>query len=388
MTITRDPSDTVSPIQHHTLPASFFQELEKKGLYTSLIIHLDRVLRNYEFLKLLSPEKCGAVVKANAYGLGSIPISQALYQSGCRHFFGAFLDEGIQIREALPPDAIIFVLQGCLSGWETELYHHQLIPLLCSGEQVETWNQWSRILGTAIPYGLFFDTQMHRSGISKSEWDLDQFPLNPASMQLIASHLACASQPLNPFNQLQREEFEKIRTQFPRVPASFANSSGLFLGSQYGYQLTRPGMALYGLNPTPWQENPMDFSVTLLSRILQISTVSSSETIGYDRSHQLQRTSRIATVMCGYGDGIPWLLCKSSLPQNLLLGAHLVPIIGRISMDLITVDVTDVPESVLETNRWVQVLGSFNQNDWSQGCQTASYETFARLGSRVRRVYL
>ncbi len=358
----------------------YLNKLELSGSYSCLMISQDLLRQNYDILQKRTKGVCGAVVKSNAYGLGMENVSKNLYKHGCVNFFVMFLDEGIRLRQALGDEPHIFILVGAIKGTEQECIRHRLIPSLSTKNQFLNWDQQH-------PYAIFVDTGMHRTGLSLRDFE-DILPFIKRDPQLLMSHFASADELDNPFNEEQYQRFMKFKMMIPHVKASLCNSSGIFLDEKYHFDVARPGMALYGLNPTPYQNNPFKFPVSFWTRILQIQHVKKGESIGYGRTFFTQKDSKIATVCCGYSDGVPWLLCKSSYPQYVKFFNYKVPIVGRISMDLITLDVSEVPDALLEENSWVLILGEFNADDWRKGCSSTQYETLTRLGQRMCRIYV
>jgi alanine racemase len=229
---------------------------------------------------------------------------------------------------------------------------------------------------------------MHRTGLPAAQLEIlrDQPQrLIGLSLKLIMSHLACAANPNNEFNSIQRQRFLNARQGLPLAPASLASSSGIFLGSAYHFNMARPGMALYGLNPTPHQPNPMQSLLSLWVKIYQVQDLNPGETVGYNQTYTAQKPQRIATIALGYADGVPWLMGNQGA---ISIGAYTAPLIGRISMDLITVDVTDIPEAFIVPGQWVELLGKVNEiEQWAAFAQTLPYEVLLSLGKRLLRVY-
>lgn len=358
------------------------------GAGALLTIDLDAVAENYRRLRSrLAGAACGAAVKADAYGLGAEHVGPALARAGCRDFFVAHLDEGIALRWRLP-DAAIHVLNGVFPGEEAEFAAHRLIPVLNSLPQLDRWAQWGRKHG-ARPAALHVDTGMSRLGLEAPDLDLvanEPGRLNGIELCLVLSHLACAEEPDNPMNAAQRAAFEEARRRLPAVQASLANSSGIFLGPDYQFDLARPGAALYGVNPTPGRSNPMLSVVRLEGRIIQVRDIDRPRTVGYGAAHPIRRRSKIATVAIGYADG--YLRSLSGRGMCRLAGLE-VPIVGRVSMDLITVDVTDVPVNQAIEGAVVEAIGPEHTVDAvAEMAGTNGYEILTSLGPRYRRRYI
>ncbi len=242
-----------------------------------LTVDLGAIVANYRALAArAAPAQCSAVVKADAYGLGALHVGPALAQAGCRHFFVAHLGEAVELRGVVPAPAAIYVLNGLAQGDVETLLAHDLVPVLNDLSQVDAWAATSRRLGRALPAVIQFDTGMSRLGLEDGEFrtlHTERTRLAPLDLRLVMSHLACAEETDNPLNRAQLAEFKTICAAFPDSKASFANSSGIFLGPDYAFDLVRPGCALYGINPLLNKENPMKPVVRLESRIVQVRRV-------------------------------------------------------------------------------------------------------------------
>ena len=354
-----------------------------------LSVDLDALAENFGILAghAASGIGCAAVVKADAYGLGIDRVAPALFAAGCRRFFVAQLDEGIELRGLLP-QAEIHVLGGLLPGLENDFLAHRLIPTLNSLGEIETWAGHTRRLGEALGADLHVDTGMRRLGLPPDE--LDRLAGEPdrlagIELSLLISHLACAEERDHPLNARQLADFRRARDRLPSAPASFANSSGIFLGPDYHFDLLRPGVALYGANPTPGRENPMRPVVRLQARIWQIRDARPGETVGYGAAYEVSRPTRIATVALGYGDGYPRALGNRG---HVLVDGHAVAVIGHISMDSTTVDVSGLPESRVRPGMMVDVIGPDNSIDAvAAAAGTVAYELLTHLGRRYHRAY-
>ncbi len=344
-----------------------------------LTVDLAAIAANWRFLeKKLSPAtECAAVLKANAYGLGIDQVAPALSEAGCRTFFVATIDEGIGLRLLLP-DATVFVLCGPHAGSETVLRHARLIPILNDPGQLERWQRHA----PDMPVVLHLDTGMTRLGLCRK--DLGKLEkLQPA---LVISHLACADEPQHALNAQQRDTFSAMLSALPlRGRASLSASSGIFLGSDYHYDLVRPGAALYGLAPHPG-ENPMQNPVSLKARILQVRTIDTPGTVGYGATFSTARKQRLATVGLGYADG--FFRSLSNCGYGFLAGNR-VPVVGRVSMDLTVFDVSDVPESLCHSGAWIDILGAVQSPDaLAEQAGTIGYEVLTSLSRRCHRVYV
>lgn len=357
-----------------------------------LTIDLGALVGNYRLLKSrAAPADCAAAIKAGAYGLGAERAAPALFAAGCRHFFVATLGEGIALRAAVP-QAEIYVLTGPLGGDEAEFRAHRLVPVLNSRPQIEAWWTWS-ISGPAVPAALHIDAGMSRLGLSADE--LDWLTDNPRLLSLmpvplVLSHLSCSEEADNPLNREQLARFraaaDRLLPLLPKRPIlTFANSSGIFLGRDFHFDLVRPGAALYGINPTPGAPNPMNQVVGLKARILQVRQIDRGQTVGYG-AHRSTRATRLATLGLGYADGIPRSLTNVGAAY---IGEVRAPFVGRVSMDLITIDVGDVPAHLAEPGAWVEILGPHQSADaLGAAAGTIGYEILTSLGSRYQRRYL
>jgi alanine racemase len=354
----------------------------------TLEIDLGAIAANWRFLVAkAAPAQCAAVVKANGYGLGAAPVAKALAAAGCRMFFVATLDEGIALRRALDEAAEVAVLNGPMPGTDGELAAHALIPVLNEPGQIESWRKLAgeRPAPHAI---LHVDTGMSRLGLSAYEFagfadDLSR--RNSIRWRLLMSHLACADTPEHALNEIQRRRFGAARRQLSGVPASFAASSGIFLGPEYHFDLVRPGAALYGVNPQPDGPNPLRPVVRLWAKILQIREIDRGESVGYGAAHVMGAPGRIATVAVGYADG--WL---RSLSQRGCghIGGRRVPLLGRVSMDLLTFDVSAVDPALTHPGSTIELLGNnYGVDDAAADAGTIGYEILTALGSRYHRIY-
>jgi alanine racemase len=357
-----------------------------------LSIDLSAIQKNWRYLSShAGKSECGAAVKGNAYGLGIAPVAKALWQAGCRSFFVARPMEGEELREILP-GATIFVLDGLFPG-QAEFYaQHNLLPALISIEEAREWAAFGRIYGRKLPCAIHVDTGINRLGFSLPEYAgllADTATMRDMNVTLLMSHLACADDPPHPLNAKQRDAFNVARSKLPGVPASLANSSGIFLGEDYAHDLVRPGIALYGGNPTPALANPMQAVACLEGAIMQTRNVGTGETVGYGATWQARRETRIAVLGAGYKDGVSRSLSsrESNSPPQVFAGGRRCPIIGRVSMDMMAIDVTDLPLPVRRGDR-AEILGpNILIDEAASWAGTISYELLTRLGSRYARLY-
>ncbi|MBB2792426.1 UNVERIFIED_ORG: alanine racemase [Rhizobium pisi] len=360
-----------------------------QGATGYLTIDLAALGRNYlKLASMLAPVRAGAVVKADAYGLGAERVAQTLYDQGCRHFFVAQFVEAVRLRPALAEDAQIFVLNGLQLGNEVACAESGIIPVLNSLAQWRQWSATARLLTRSLPAVLQFDTGMSRLGFPWEERaELAAVIGDGANVEIlfIMSHLACADELDSGQNGDQLAEMARIADEFPGFDISFANSGGVFLGDAYHGVLARPGIALYGGAPNAGGTNPMEPVVRLDVAVVQTRTVPSGARIGYGGAHVTRRETRLATIAAGYADGLPRSLgdCGAVYHKGIRL-----PIVGRVSMDSATVDITALPEGALRLGSLVEVLGP-NQTleDVAGAAGTISYEILTGLGDRYDRQY-
>lgn len=362
-----------------------------------LTIDLDAIASNYRRLctelgAKLGTTACAAVVKADAYGLGISTVGPALARAGACIFFTAQLEEAITLRGLLPDTADIFVLNGLAAGPAKDFLAHDLQPVLNSLGEIDAWRALAKTEGSALPAALHLDTGMNRLGLPANE--IDALAVDPARLDGIAlsytmSHLACADEPAHPLNAGQLAAFTAARARIAALtnsPASFANSSGIFLGPDYHFDLARPGVALYGVNPTPGHPNPMAQVVRLQGKILQLREIDAPQSVGYGATHRATGPRRIATVAVGYADGY---LRSLSNRGNAWIGDQQVPVVGRVSMDLITLDVTALPHEAVSLGGLVDLIGPRSSADEiAAEAGTIGYEILTALGQRYHRVYL
>jgi alanine racemase len=336
--------------------------------------------------------ECAGVIKADAYGLGLAPIAKALTSEGCKTFFVASVDEGRAARE-VQPGATIYVLDGLLPGAEPHYAGFDLRPVLASLAEVRDWAAYCRARGRRMAAAIHIDTGLNRLGMPESE--LEELAASPELLSafettLVMSHLACADHAEDPMNERQRLRFEVLRAKLPPAPASLANSGGLFLGQPYHFDLVRPGIALYGGRAHENKPNPMQTVVRLAAKVLQVREVSPGQSIGYGATYKVAKSSRIATIAVGYADGFLRALSVATGEAGPVgyIGHYPVPIVGRVSMDFITADVTEVPPELARRGAWVEVMGHrVTVDDLTDRAGTIGYELLSRLGQRVYRVY-
>ena len=355
----------------------------------TLTIDLGAICRNYRRLAELAPSaEVAAVVKADAYGLGAQEIAPSLAHSGCKTFFVALLNEAITLRRFLPTQEIA-VLAGPHSACLASFRDHRLTPVLNSLAQLATWQS---LAADAPPAMLHIDTGMNRLGLTLDDVEeLGRTPglLDGIEISTIVSHLACADNQAAPLNETQRSAFDTARGQLahllPNAQASLANSSGIFLGPAYHHDLVRPGAALFGLNPLMESPNPMEQVIELTATILQIRNIDRPMTVGYGATHRAGRGAKIATVAAGYADGYLRSLGNCG---HVFVADTVVPVVGRVSMDLVTIDVTGLPEDRTRPGTIVELIGpNMRTDDVAAAAGTIGYELLTRLQPRGARHY-
>jgi len=357
---------------------------------TFLEVNLDALAANYRLLAgRAASARCAAVVKADGYGLGVGPVAQTLAEAGCETFFVAHLDEAVTLRAALAgaraaPE--IYVLNGLMPKQEPVFREHLLMPVLNDLGQIERWVENCRIEGPH-PAAIHFDTGMSRLGLPLDEQRIlfdDPDRLRGFPLRCVASHLACADTPDHPLNREQQQAFAAIVARLPKATASLAASSGIFLGPEWHFDMVRPGVSLYGVAPTEGRTNPMRPVVGLFGKIIQIRRVDAPRTVGYGATHRFSGPTRVATVAAGYADGY---LRSLSGRGTAYIGDVAVPLIGRVSMDLVTFDISAVPTA--KTGDLIELIGPHIDVDAvAAAAGTIGYEILTGLGNRYRRHYI
>ncbi|WOF73533.1 alanine racemase [Parvibaculaceae bacterium PLY_AMNH_Bact1] len=353
----------------------------------TLNINLDAIADNYRLIQSDTKAEVSACVKADGYGLGLVPVARTLSQAGCSTFFVATAIEGAELRSILPK-ATIYVLNGLYEGAERLFEAEDLRPCLSSVEEVRDWAAYCGQEGP-LPAALHADTGIRRLGIQSQ--DLATVVEAAASFEtdLVMSHLACADDTAHPLNDEQRKCFDNLRSQLPEAPSSLANTAGILLGPQFHYDLVRPGIGLYGTNPFPHPGHPFHPVVTLASRIMQVKMIDEGDQVGYGATFTARRPTRVATIAAGYADGyFRALSAHDGGGVSVSIDGHSAPVIGRISMDMITVDVTDLPPEVPKRGSFAELIGkSVTVGDLARAAGTIGYEVLTRLGYRYHRTY-
>src|SRR5712691_4458217 len=364
-------------------------EAEAGGILT---IDLSAIEANWKKLASTTvPVECAAVVKADAYGCGLEPVTHKLAKAGCRTFFVADVAEGRRVR-AIAPEAVIYVLNGLMPGSAQAFAADNLRPVINSTTELAEWDAFIAIKGWRGGAALHVDTGMNRLGISIDEAVAiaPRIQSETHGFTLLMSHLACAETPDHPMNDRQIRLFREIRIMYRGVPSSLANSAGIFLGGTMYCDLVRPGIALYGANPTPGKTNPMRPVVELNGRIIQVRSVNKGESVGYGATFTAARPSRIAVVAVGYADGVLRSAgaSKAKPAAEVIIAGRRCPIAGRVSMDLLAVDVTDLAEGTSRRGDLATLIGDgMSVDDLAAAMGTIGYEVLTNLGRRYHRVY-
>lgn len=351
------------------------------------MIDLDAVAANYRMLAAKnSPAETGAAVKADAYGLGVRAIAPLLWEEGCRVFFVAGFDEGVTLR-ALLPEAAIYILNGLVGPPARDFAAAGVRPILNDPGQIAVWSEYCREKG---PQGciLHLDTGINRLGLTEKETVAlaeDQTLLKPMELDYVMSHLACGDTPDHPMNAAQLKDFNRLRHLLPPAPASIANTAGILMGPEYDLHLGRPGVGIYGGNPFTDRPNPMTQAIELKARILQVRQVDAGASVGYGATWQAEGPRRIATVEAGYADGYFRNFDNCGFG---FVGDVRVPVCGRVSMDLVTLDVTGAPEAETRPGETITLLGGpIDLDELTEAAGVGIYQLLSLLGARYDRQY-
>jgi len=357
-----------------------------------LTVDLDAIVANWRKLeKTAVPAECAGVIKADAYGCGAEPVARALAAAGCKTFFVATIDEARAVRAAVP-SAAIYVLNGFFQNSGEAYAKIDVRPVIGDLNELAEWDVFCRRSGWAGGAAIHIDTGMNRLGLTLTEAQgiVPRINAGDHGITLVMSHLACSETLNHPLNGKQVATFREIASLYAGVPASLANSSGIFLGSQFQFDVVRPGAALYGVNPTPEADNPMQPVVDLKARIVQTRNVERGEGVGYGGTWTARRPTRLAIVSAGYADGY----FRAASSNDGTRGAEVVvagkrcPIAGRVSMDLIAIDVTDLPNNAARRGHMVTLIGEgITVDELAHHFGTIGYEVLTSLSRRYTRIY-
>ena len=362
-----------------------------------LNVNLNALKANYLYLDSCSAPTCatGAAVKADAYGLGMVPISHALYDSGCRHFFVAQANEAVTLRQSFAQKPCqIFVLEGPQANEFKDYKAHKLTPVINTADQFEHLVSLSKTNSSLLPSALHLDTAMNRLGLAQN--DIQRLskhltPCGPLPLSLVMSHLACADDPLHSLNTEQVSKFSALAAQFEHTPKSLANSAGILLAEKFHFDLTRPGISLYGAMTDPATKNKQLIPVlNWQAEILQIRTIDKGQSVGYGAEFIAETTMKLATIGVGYADGYSRSLYQPERNRFAQVGidGHAAPLVGRVSMDLVVADVSKIPDSVLQNAEHADLIWSgYPLEQMALDRQTIAYEVMTGLGGRVKRHY-
>lgn len=337
-----------------------------------LNVDLDALARNYRTLETVTGRPVNPVVKADGYGLGAAAVTKHLMAEGARTFFVARAAEGVRLREAIGPEPVIYILDGCHGDAAAMLKASSLRPVINHPTQLLTWQAAG---GGAC--ALQLDTGMNRLGFR-----VEDAPEPFEGLELVMTHLACADEPSNPLNRVQRDAYAAAVQRYPGVTRSFANSGGCFLGPDFAFDVVRPGICLYGGGPEGRPHEKIAPVASLIAQAVQVRDVPAGETVGYSQGYKAETAMRVATVGAGYADGV----LRSYSPRGqVFIAGEMRPIIGRVSMDVLAVDVTGLdvqagdPVELYGANRLI--------DDAATAAGTISYELLTSITPRVPRVY-
>ncbi|WP_417691827.1 alanine racemase [Roseibium sp.] len=359
-----------------------------------LTIDTDAIAANWSLLasQLASGCSCAATIKADAYGTGAKITSKRLWDEGCTTFCVALPGEALEVRKVLP-QAKIYVLDGLFPDTAETLASNSLVPVLGSEEEIREWAGFCRTAGQAFPAAIHIDTGMNRLGLRPEQFSSimgDATLINSFSLDLLLTHLACGSDPNHPMNGRQLSAFREVTAPFSQIPRSLANSAGVLMGKEFHFDMARPGISLYGGKALDTQANTMAAVARVEARVMTVRSVPAGETVGYAASRTARRDTRIAMVAAGYADGMLRLTGSTDASEGGYgwIEGHIAPLFGRISMDMMALDVTDVPQGVVKRGSLVEILGpNVAASDLASYAQTIDYEYLTGLGKRYRRHY-
>lgn len=378
-----------SPLSQVSVPAAS-TVFESSFSQTSVIeIDLGAILRNYKRLsERFSPAVLGSVVKANAYGLGALKIAETLMEAGCQNFFVATVEEAIDLRKHLGPDVQIAFMNGILRGMELETYAYKITPVLSDLTQVNLWREEANRQDKILPCILYLNTGLNRTGLSSKDlFVLKNSPslLESFDIRLIMTHLASSKIPGSPFNQEQLTRFKEMVQSLPEAPVSIADSGSLILDSSFYGDLVRCAGGVFGVTPPTTALELSEPTFSIHARILQILDVEPGETIGYNQSYPITKSSRVATIGFGYADGYPRALSNRGF---MAIQGCRVPVAGAVSMDLTTLDISDLDPTQVSVGDWVEVVGpNVPFKELMTLINSNGYEFLTHLGSRIHRIY-
>ncbi|WP_341764627.1 alanine racemase [Candidatus Tisiphia endosymbiont of Beris chalybata] len=364
--------------------------------HCTLEIDLAKIRANYRIMaKLCKSAEVAAVVKANSYGLGASVVAPALEQENCKSFFVANIEEAISLRQVLASGSSIYVLNGVFYEEVEWFKHYNLIPVLNNIKQLEIWQKFALrnkeicSSSNALSCTIHINTGMNRLGMTDKEIkDIVNNPrlLDGLALQYVISHLSASEVAGDPYNQQQLEKFKDYLSFFPKIKASLSNSSCAFLGEEYHFDLIRAGAALYGINPSgSLMNHSLHNPVRLTAPIIHLQELSAEDYIGYNMTFKTGRNSMIATLPLGYADGYSRAFSNYG---EVFIDSYRAPVVGRISMDLITIDVTDLPPEKIFLGQQVEIIGNNCTPDKIANIiNTIGYEILTMMGNRYKKVY-
>lgn len=355
------------------------------------VINLDNIAYNYHKVEdvLAKGSIASAVVKGNSYGFGAVPISKRLYKEGCRNFFVATIDEGIEIRNTLPDENVkIFVLSGVFENTEDILLKYKLVPVVNNWVQADLWVKKAQTLNKKLDVAVHVDTGMSRNGFLEEDEERSiQDILNNLNLLFVMSHLACADDVSSEMNKKQLERFKAALKKFGNPMSCLSATNGIFLGKDYQFDMVRPGKAIYGFCIREDMIGVVKPVMDIFSRIVQVNHLKKGDTIGYGSTFIAPRDMTSVTIGIGYSDGF---MRKFSGFGGGFLGGKRLPMVGRISMDYITLDASEVDEKYLKLGNWVALTHSpdYTIEKWALELGTIPHEITCRLGGRVEKIYI
>jgi alanine racemase len=329
--------------------------------------------------------RVAGVIKANAYGFGVSEVAPTLYEAGCRDFFVANVDEALEAHPLLADDATLYCMNGLQLGAEHLFEHHGFIPTLLSPEQALSWNQHARLSGKRLKAAIHIDSGLSREGMTEAEVIALAPQLDALDVVLLMSHLASADESTNPSNAEQHARFLALSTHFPRAQKSLANSHGISFGPSFHFELVRPGMALFGHCSSLNDRLQLKPALTLRARIVRHRTLTPGQAVGYNALFKAQNEMTIALLNVGYADGIIRSLTNKGF---VTVGGHKAPIVGKVSMDFTTIDISDLPKHLTAPGSWVEIVHGADQFEaFADAGGTCTYEITTRLSKRFHRLY-
>lgn len=350
-----------------------------------LTIDLDAIAGNFRFLrKTVAPAECSAVIKADAYGLGAEAIGRRLLSEGCRTFFFAHLVEALDlVPEIRQAGGTVFVLNGTGLHSVADFLQAGIIPVLNTLNEARLWTRDAK----GAPAALHLDTGMNRLGLPAGDDESVQNLMGDGLNLIHAmTHPACADEPDRPENRTQLTRFTERAARFGGLPKSFANSAGCFLGPEYQFDLSRPGLALYGAQPVTGRQLPLSIPYLFEAPILQVRRFSAGENFGYGGTHTAKTSGFSATIGAGYADGVPRCLSNRG---HVWLGSLKAPIIGRVSMDSFVADISEHPDPESLIHGPAQIYGpDLSVDDQAASAGLSAYELLTRIGGRTQRIHV